>query len=226
MTVTNGPEVEHAKTWVDFLLALGSIVTALVGAARLMGPRVSATWDRIFPLGMILERLDELASKLDRVEAETQYNGGGTTKAMVRKTLEQLTAHEFRLRSIMSVAPTPLYECNASGDCTWVNDQLCELFGMEHSDMLGRGWLRAITQDSRAEEAESWFASVRDDIPYSRSYVIENQRTGELNLCRTTAEALRHSDGKVLMYQGAVDRVRPITKQEFEQWKKNRRTEP
>lgn len=78
-----------------------------------------------------------------------------------------------------------MYWCDAAGRCTQVNHALCELFGMDSSDMLGHGWAMAIEDRERAVQV--WHGAIEKRLPYKASYYITNQRTGERFLAQTRA---------------------------------------
>ncbi len=177
----------------------------LFAAKKWVFARARAVWDALFPLKAILSRLDTQDAALADIRAEMKPNGGGSLKDLVRSAHDRIVIQELRLRSVMATSPVALYECDAAGNCTWVNDRLCDLFGLDHEKMLGNGWLSAIAQDERVAERSFWTECVERDIPYSREYTIVDQRTGERRRCKTTAVAHRDARGEVMMFQGFVE---------------------
>ena len=99
-----------------------------------------------------------------------------------------------------------MYECDASGRCTFANAALCELFGRDSSQMIDHGWLSAIVDEERAASADAWTKAVRENIPYSWTYHIRNQRTKEVILCSTSANPVI-AGGKIIAFTGSVKAV-------------------
>lgn len=140
------------------------------------------------------------------VKKELTYNGGSSLKDQIN---EMKGLQEARFFTQQNQNPTPLYNCNKMGECTFSNTALAELFGMHYTEMLGKGWLAAIgeTQVERENVYEEWINSVRNDLPFEREYTVVNQKTKEKILCRSKAEAQRKKDGEVMFYLGTVQKI-------------------
>lgn len=153
--------------------------------------------------------LDSMDTSIKSIKKELTYNGGNSLKDVVAKTLKLATLLELRHKYELNISEKPMYECEASGGrCTWVNDSLCELFGMSHEEMLGLGWLRAIKEEERQEVYEHWMHAIQTNIPYSWSYTIVNQKTGDEIEVKSTANAVSLSNGTILQYHGTVSPIK------------------
>lgn len=155
-----------------------------------------------FKIPAILYSMDD---SIKFIKKELTYNGGNSLKDVVAKTFETTTLLKLRYRHDMSVSERAIFECEPlTGRCTWVNDALCELFGMSHEDMLGFGWLRAVREDQREEVHSHWKTAVDNNIPYSWSYYVVNQKTGDSLEVRATANAICLSNGTIIQYHGSI----------------------
>ena len=63
---------------------------------------------------------------------------------------------DARFRLLSRLAPVGIVQFDAAGQCTFVNDRLCEWTGISHEAALGRGWAEAIHPDDVSRiEAEA-----------------------------------------------------------------------
>lgn len=205
-TPVETPILRTAET----LTALGVILASIAATTKRVRIYANRVLDRLFPANVILARMDQQDAAIAAIRAEVTPNGGGSMKDILRQAYDRIVLQEMRQNFLRATAPVALYENDSDGRCIWVNDRLCELFGMEHEEMLGNGWLTALESDQRIDEQGFWMECVKRDIPYSREYVIQNKRTGKRTRCKTTACAHRDARGRVLMFQGIVEPIEPI----------------
>jgi diguanylate cyclase (GGDEF)-like protein/PAS domain S-box-containing protein len=79
--------------------------------------------------------------------------------------LDRLIASEERFRTLATVAPVGIFEGDARGRCTYVNDRWCELTGLTPDQALGLGWLDGLDPADRTT-LRSWTSTDRE---WSRS---------------------------------------------------------
>ena len=60
----------------------------------------------------------------------------------------------------MLAAPIGIFETDALGSCTFVNDRYCQLTGLSSADALGAGWTRVLHPDDRGRVIAEWQAAV------------------------------------------------------------------
>lgn len=121
---------------------------------------------------------------------------------------------ETRIRqaTLEAFAGLGVFNCDAGGACTWVNDELAELFGLDPDKMFGFGWTAAIAATDRVRVVDEWRRAVELGLPYSSEYTVENQRTGERVDCVTWVRSVEifdetnRTERVVLFYVGAVIR--------------------
>jgi hypothetical protein len=94
-----------------------------------------------------------------------------------------------------------------TGKYTWVNNTLCNLFGIPFNEMLEYGWVTGIERSERVSVVDGWKNAIVKDIPYEWEYTVINQKTKDEVKCRVTTHALRNLDGTPLMYYGTVEVV-------------------
>lgn len=95
-----------------------------------------------------------------------------------------------------------VYICNKEGECTWTNEYLNNMFGLDSQDMLGFGWLTSIHRDDRKRVNEEWLYSINNNIPYDSSYLLINARDNLLISVKTKALAVVDNNEEVQCYIG------------------------
>jgi PAS domain-containing protein len=95
-----------------------------------------------------------------------------------------------------------MYICNKEGECTWTNECINNIFGLDSQEMLGFGWLSAIGNSDRKRIKEEWLYAVNNNIPYDAEYRVENNRDSILTIVRTKALAVVDQDNNVKCYIG------------------------
>jgi PAS domain S-box-containing protein len=192
------PEINEGKI-VEGAKAVGTIAGGI--AAVYAGWKV--TWPRIKRV-ILAQRLAE--SMFDAFGADAADK---IKNALVENRLG-LARAEARLNLICKQSNLGVYICDKDGRCTFANDFLCEMFGLDSDRMKGYGWL-ACVQD-RESEFHHWKFAVENDTPYRSSYTIMNQKTKLAFKVNTQAEP--HREGGVpVFYIGLVKAADETSKQ-------------
>lgn len=89
--------------------------------------------------------------------------------ADIRTTVGEV---EIRQRIAERHLEIGIYVCDPDGRCTWANDYLCDAFGIDSADMLGHGWLSAISKHQQVPVHTTWKQCVADALPYRESYTV------------------------------------------------------
>ena len=87
-----------------------------------------------------------------------------------RRAQRALMASEARFRGLAAAAPVGIFQADAEGACLYVNDRWCEIAGMDATEALGRGWLRAVHPADRARVREAWATAVEGGRPFALRY--------------------------------------------------------
>lgn len=127
----------------------------------------------------------------------------------IRNTQDLYDAAKNLLQARVSISEQWLkigvYICDKDGACTWTNEHLNNIFGLDSKDMLGFGWLAAIDQGDRKRVNEEWIYAINNNIPYSSSYFVRNNRDNLLISVKTKALAVVDSDDEVHCYIGYLE---------------------
>lgn len=115
-----------------------------------------------------------------------------------------IAVQEIRQRLLESHFGLSIYVCDPAGECDYVNDELCELFGLDRDDCKGFGWLEGIMPEDRKRVHEGWIFCVSHRIPYDCDYAVTNKRTGITVEVSTKAYPVTKISGEVLCYVGTV----------------------
>lgn len=178
-----------------------TLITAISG---ILAAAIGFQLKVVVPCVRGIQRLTEMGPIIDRILAELTPNGGGSIKDRIRRIDESIAVIEHRYRWVQDCSLVAIYECSADGQATFCNAALCNLFGMPHESMLGTGWLAALVDEDRQSTWETWISSTEAGIPYSHSYEIINQRTGERIKVRTKAVAIKMRTGEIASYHGTI----------------------
>ncbi len=172
-------------------------------------------------------KVDNITNKVNTMEKELQTNGGsGTVKELVilahdkvikcnedicvvQGQIEKIEAQSSaRLEASFNQSSDAQFLCNEIGDCTFVNDAMVELYGMNKPHFMGRKWLKALeNQEEREKVNERWSYSVKNKIPYAMKYSITNQRTRSTFKVMVTAEPILDAKGNFMWYHGRVKAI-------------------
>ena len=134
-------------------------------------------------------------------------NGGNSIKDAITRIDRQVDNNAARSKAIMSLMPQGIYECDTDGRCTAANLAICEMFGLDYTQMLGNGWLAAIEPGDRDRVLTVWLNAVNKGIPYESSYTIVNQRDHTSKRYKTSAKPMIGSKGIILGYYGVIEPV-------------------
>ncbi len=83
-----------------------------------------------------------------------------------RRAERALAASEARFRGLATAAPVGIFQTDAAGACTYVNQRWCEIAGMSADEAAGQGWLRALHPADRAAVCDAW----RDAVAARRGF--------------------------------------------------------
>lgn len=201
--------IKYLVIAVSFILFLNQKVRM---AGMVMFKWLKGIYRSITYIFSIPRKLDSIDVYLKDLKKELSYNGGNTLKDAVTKSLELLTLLKLKFTYQLSTSETPMFECEpVEGKCIWVNNALCELFGMAHEEMLGFGWLAGVNESEREDVYNHWNIAVTKKIPYSWTYSVINQKTGKEIRCRAGANTIVLSNGKILEYCGYVTPIKEST---------------
>ena len=92
--------------------------------------------------------------------------------------------------------PVGVFETDAEGQCTYVNERMAELCGLSAGEALGHGWTRALHPDDRTAVMREWSAAVAEDREFHLEYRFLRPDGTEVPVYGTAA-AVRDGDGRI-----------------------------
>ena len=79
-----------------------------------------------------------------------------------RRAARALAESEARFRGLAEAAPVGIFEADAAGRWTYVNDRLCAIAGLSADEAAGDGWQRALHPTDRARVRDAWRRALAD----------------------------------------------------------------
>lgn len=181
----------------DELIKYAELIIKVGGALSLLGG-----------LGLWLHSLNK---SVNEILGEVKPNGGKSLKdrvtaiqSQVNKDSNSINTIYSRQKWILDNRPEPIFECNTSGSCTWVNEKYCQLLQHDVEYFKDNGWKNGIHNDDRQRVESEWERAIKD----RRSSTSEHRlvdREGTVIPVRVTA--IRNDD------HGYIGRIEVIDKQ-------------
>jgi PAS domain S-box-containing protein len=110
-----------------------------------------------------------LNKSVKQILEEVKPNGGKSLKdrvtaiqTQVNKDSNSINTIYSRQKWILDNRPEPIFECNASGSCTWVNEKYCQLLQHDVNYFLDNGWKNGIHSEDRERVENEWQKAIKD----------------------------------------------------------------
>src|SRR5207244_5770434 len=107
-----------------------------------------------------------------------------------------------RFRTLAHYSPVGIFETDAQGDCTYVNDRACSIMRLTAEEAAGRGCISALHPDDRQRVMEAWDRAVETGGAFTLDYRFLSP-AGEVTWVLGSAVALRDETGAVTGYLGS-----------------------
>ena len=148
--------------------------------------------------------------KMNDAADQLQYNGGSSTKDMVKQIVEgqaviikKINTIGNRQTALIELNDTAMFENDATGKCIRANSSLCNLFGTTQNKMLGYGWLNYIKHPDI--EREAFEQAIETDNEITRDYVILYGDKHDREIPATyVAHIKRDENGAIINVTGKV----------------------
>lgn len=96
------------------------------------------------------------------------------------------------------------WETDEHGQCVWINEAACRLFGLSEAEMLGIRWTQAIDPGHAGRVMQGFRAAYEStDYVYSQPYVIV-VRGQRIPVISRAVEVVRKPDGKIHTMFGTI----------------------
>lgn len=83
-------------------------------------------------------------------------------KEKVNKDSQTINIICSRQKWLLDNRPEPIFECDTSGSCTWVNEKYCQLLQHDIDYFKGNGWKNGIHNEDRRRVEEEWEKAIED----------------------------------------------------------------
>jgi PAS domain S-box-containing protein len=154
----------------------------------------------------------ELGSRYVRVSCAPDRSGDGVIRGYLsavsdlteRREMEQaVLASEERFRALAQHAPVGIFQTNAEGECTFINEYWCRMAGIAPDAALRDGWIAAVHPDDRDRVATEWRASACIGAPFACEHRLL-RRDGVVTWVQASAIQLRDAAGFAVGHLGTV----------------------
>ncbi len=132
---------------------------------------------------------------------------------LVRTLRAEKRRNEARSRLFEAHVPVGLVEMNAAGECTYVNQQLCEITGVPAESILGNCWMESVHPEDRTTVVEEWKRCVADGSNFDERLRCLRP-DGSVRHLWAIATAEHYDDGTISGFAGAVADVTPVRETE------------
>jgi PAS domain S-box-containing protein len=116
---------------------------------------------------------------------------------------------EGRWESLTSQLPVGVFETDAEGRCTYVNQRWQELSGIGFADAMGDGWARTVHPEDLARCLDDWANSLRNEQEFVSRWRFRRP-DGSIRWVEGRARANRDEYGTIVGYSGSTTDISAI----------------
>lgn len=98
-----------------------------------------------------------------------------------------------------------IYICDLDGKCTWTNDYINDMFGLDSNEMKGNGWLQAVHPSDRQRTNNEWQYAIKNKIAFNCEYTICNRKNRLSIKVLAEAVAVLNDKDEIQCYVGYLD---------------------
>ena len=131
-----------------------------------------------------------------------------------RRTAREFEVSEARFRALSGASPLGVFATDAIGACTYTNTRYREIFGLDETDALGGGWVRAVHPDDRAEVFLEWQRTAQLALDFDAEFRILHD-DGSVRHVRALSRPVLAADGDVSSHVGSIEDVTERKAQEL-----------
>ena len=131
-----------------------------------------------------------------------------------RKSSErQVIASQKRYEMLATAAPVGIFQIDALGYCTYVNERWSQITGLTLEEAQDDGWLKVIHPQDRERFRQEWDHAAQQNIIFQSEYRFCNS-WGEVNWVFGQAVAEYDADGNLVGYVGSITDINELKKAE------------
>lgn len=118
-----------------------------------------------------------------------------------------LKRREAQFRTLASSAPVGIFQTNAAGICTYVNERWCVLSGLTAERTYGEGWAAAIHPDDREPVIAEWTRSAAEGRLFTMEFRLQRPGSGDVWVMAHAASL----QGDAMIEEGHIGTIEDIT---------------
>ena len=109
-------------------------------------------------------------------------------------------------RALAGSVPVGIYHTDDDGQCTYVNDRWCEIYGSSFDDALGGGWATRIHPEDCVWVAAEWANAIAEGIEFDCEFRVVLP-SGEISLVHSHSARVLDAEGAGAGYVGTVSDI-------------------
>ncbi|MEB3278935.1 MAG: PAS domain S-box protein [Lyngbya sp.] len=114
-----------------------------------------------------------------------------------------LLESEQRYQTLAETSPVGIFRTDEEGNCLYVNEKWSKITGMNASEALGEGWVKALYPKDLERIFEEWKIALSQKTSFQSEYRMQRP-TGEVSWVFGQAIAQRNDLGEIIGYVGTV----------------------
>lgn len=122
---------------------------------------------------------------------------------------DRISNSELRFRTLAKTAPVGIFETDAKGNTTYVNEAWMDYSGLSYEEAMSNEWMNMIHPDDREEQVNNWInKSQKGEASFSEYRIIN--KSGQLRWVNGGAIPLVNREGEITGYIGTITDVTNI----------------
>jgi|GEM_PF-1128849 len=130
-----------------------------------------------------------------------------------KRSEREVIASQKRYKTLTTAAPVGIFQTDAVGNCTYVNERWSQIAGLTLEEAQGNGWLKGIHPRDRERINQKWHDAATKNIPFRAEYQFYNSE-GKVNWVFGQAMAEYDADGNLSGYVGSITDINELKKAE------------
>jgi len=145
----------------------------------------------------VKERTDELSRLNRRLEMDIQLR---------QKAHAALEEKERLFRSLTAASPVGIFQADAEGRCTYLNERLERLTGRTASELTGSGWRSVVHPEDLQGALDEWIVAARARREFELALRVATAK-GEYRWVFVRGVATRSDEGEIAGFVGTVEEL-------------------
>ncbi len=109
---------------------------------------------------LLTEIGQDISFALDNLQAEVEHN----------QVIDELVKSEDRYHTLTNISPVGIFQTDANGKTTYVNQTWCKISGLSVEEALGDGWLKAVHPEDKEKVDERWQLNTQKQMASMADY--------------------------------------------------------